>query len=54
MHSDGKLLNSTSALYICWHKKSFPNPPYGSEHRVDITESAHFPTWIFDQNHFAK
>ena len=23
MHSDGKLLNSTSALYICWQKKSF-------------------------------
>ena len=46
MHSDGKLLNSTSALYICWHKKSFLNPPYGSEHKVDITESAQFPTGI--------
>ena len=27
-------------------KKVFLNPPYGSEHKVDITESAQFPTGI--------
>ena len=33
------------SLYLL-AQKSFPNPPYGSEHRVDITESAQFPTGI--------